>query len=43
MVLSGISTRHGFPITFASYLKVGFPMMLVSVAISTVFLLIRFG
>ena len=26
-----------------SYLKVGFPMMLVSVAISTVFLLIRFG
>ena len=43
VVLSGISTRHGFPITFASYLKVGFPMMLVSVAISTVFLLIRFG
>ena len=42
VVLSGISTRHGFPITFASYLKVGFPMMLVSVAISTVFLLIRF-
>ena len=43
VVLSGISTRHGFPITFASYFKVGFPMMLVSVAISTVFLLIRFG
>ena len=43
VVLSGIITRHGFPITFASYLKVGFPMMLVSVAISTVFLLIRFG
>ena len=43
VVLSGISPRHGFPITFASYFKVGFPMMLVSVAISTVFLLIRFG
>ena len=43
VVLSGISTRHGFPITVASYFKVGFPMMLVSVAISTVFLLIRFG
>ena len=42
VVLSGISNRHGFPITFASYFKVGFPFMLVSVAISTVFLLLRF-
>lgn len=28
VVLSGISNRHGFPITFASYFKVGFPLML---------------
>ena len=42
VVLSGISNRHGVPITFASYFKVGFPLMLVSVAISTVFLLLRF-
>ena len=42
VVLSGISNRHGFPITFASYFKVGFPLMLVSVAISTVVLLLRF-
>ena len=42
VVLSGISNRHGFPITFASYFKVGFPLMLVSVAISTGFLLLRF-
>lgn len=42
VVLSGIGNRHGFPITFASYFKVGFPLMLVSVAISTVFLLLRF-
>lgn len=42
VVLSGISNRHGFPITFANYFKVGFPLMLVSVAISTVFLLLRF-
>ena len=42
VVLSGISNRPGFPITFASYFKVGFPLMLVSVAISTVFLLLRF-
>lgn len=42
VVLSGISTKHGYPITFASYFKVGFPMMLVSVAISTVYLLVRY-
>ena len=28
VVLSGISNRHGFPITFASYFKVGFPLHL---------------
>lgn len=42
VVLSGISTRHGYPITFASYLKVGFPLMLVSILISTAYLLLRY-
>lgn len=42
VVLSGISAKHGHPITFARYTKVGFPMMLLSVIISTAFLLIRF-
>ena len=42
VVLSGISAKHGHPITFARYLRIGFPMMLMSVAISTVYLLVRF-
>ena len=42
VVLSGISTRHGYPITFSSYLKVGFPLMLVSILISTAYLLLRY-
>ena len=42
VVLSGISTRHGYPITFASYFKVGFPLMLVSILISTAYLLLRY-
>ena len=42
VVLSGISAKHGHPITFARYLRVGFPMMILSVAISTVYLLVRF-
>lgn len=43
VVLSDISTKHGYPITFKSYLKVGMPFMLLSVAISTVFLVVKFG
>lgn len=42
VVLSGISVKHGYPITFGGYFKVGFPMMLVSIAISTVYLLLRY-
>lgn len=42
VVLSGISAKHGHPITFARYLKVGFPMMVLSVLISMVYLLVRF-
>ena len=43
VVLSDISTKHGYPITFQSYLKTGMPFMLVSVGISMVFLLVKFA
>ena len=42
VVLSGISNREGHKITFMSFTKVGFPMMLVSVAICCAYLVIRF-
>lgn len=42
VVLSGISAKHGHPITFINYLKVGYPLMLLSIVISSVYLLIRF-
>ena len=42
VVLSGISNRHGFPIPFASYFKVGFPLMLLSVGICTIYMLLRY-
>ena len=42
VVLSDISTKHGYPITFKSYLKVGMPCMLLSIVISTVFLVVKF-
>lgn len=43
VVLSGISNKNGYPITFKSYTKIGFPLMIISIAISTVFLLIKFA
>lgn len=43
VVLSGISAKHGHPISFMGYLKVGYPMMLLSILISTVYLLIRYA
>lgn len=42
VVLSGISAKHGHTITFINYLKVGYPLMLLSIVISSVYLLIRF-
>lgn len=43
VVLSGISAKHGHPITFNQFLKVGFPTMIMSVAISTIYLVFRYG
>lgn len=43
VVLSGIGNKNGYPITFKNYIKVGFPLMIVSIIISTAFLLIKFA
>ena len=43
VVLTGIANRKGYPITFMDYLKVGLPMMLLSVVLATIYLLVLFG
>ena len=43
VVLSGNRKNNGHPITFGQYFKIGFPMMLLSIVVCTVFLLIRFA
>lgn len=43
VVLSGISAKNGHPITFIHFLKVGMPVMIISVAIASAYLLLRFG
>lgn len=42
VVASGLLEKYGHKISFKDYMKLGFPLMLLSVAISTVYLLIFF-
>lgn len=42
IVLASVGQKHGHPITFKEYFKVGFPIMILSIIISTVYLLIKF-
>ncbi len=42
LVTAGISERAGYRITYLGFLKIGFPSMLVTVAIGTIWLFIRF-
>jgi Na+/H+ antiporter NhaD/arsenite permease-like protein len=42
LVTAGISERAGYRITYLEWLKVGFPVMIITVVIGTVWLFIRF-
>ncbi len=42
MVTAGISERAGYPISYITFLKVGLPATIITVAIGTIWLLIRF-
>ena len=40
VVARGITEKHGYKISFLGYMKVAFPIMILSIAISTVYLLV---
>lgn len=42
LVLASVGQKHGYPITFKEYFKIGFPLMILSIIISTFYLLIQF-
>ncbi|MFL7840302.1 MAG: SLC13 family permease [Candidatus Promineifilaceae bacterium] len=42
MVTAGIADRAGFPITYAYFFRKGFPALLITVGLATIWLLIRF-
>ncbi len=43
VIVSGLLAKHGQKLSFGYYLKIGFPLMIVSIIISTVYLLIFFA
>ncbi|MDO4545514.1 MAG: ArsB/NhaD family transporter [Bacillota bacterium] len=43
VVMAGVSERNGHPITYLEFLKVGFPLMIMSIIICSIYLLIRFA
>lgn len=42
IVLASIGEKHGYPLSFKEYFKFGFPLMILSILISTVYLLVMF-
>lgn len=42
VVVAGISEKQGRPISFMEYTKIGFPMMLVSLLVSTAYIYLRY-
>jgi Na+/H+ antiporter NhaD/arsenite permease-like protein len=42
VIVAGIAERYGSPIKFRDYLKVGFPLMLLSISISSIYLYLFF-
>ena len=42
VIASGMLEKQGFKLSFVEYMKVGFPLMLVSVVISTAYIIVRY-
>lgn len=40
VVVAGLAAKQGYTISFRQYLKIGFPLMILSVALSTVYLIL---
>jgi Na+/H+ antiporter NhaD/arsenite permease-like protein len=42
LIVAGMSGKEGYPISFLQFLKYGFPLMLLSVSISTLYVWLRY-
>lgn len=42
LITAGLAAKEGYPITFLKFLKYGFPLMLLSIAISSLYIYLRY-
>jgi Na+/H+ antiporter NhaD/arsenite permease-like protein len=42
LVVAGLAAKEGHPISFVKYLIVGFPLMILSIIISTIYVYVRY-
>ncbi|MDQ0196458.1 ArsB/NhaD family transporter [Paenibacillus wynnii] len=42
LIVAGLAGKEGYPITFMKYLKYGFPLMILSIVISSVYIYFRY-
>lgn len=42
LIAAGMSAKEGEPITFMRFIKFGFPLMLLSIVISSIYILLRY-
>jgi Na+/H+ antiporter NhaD/arsenite permease-like protein len=42
LIVAGLSAKEGYPIKFIAYMKIAFPLMLLSIVISSVYIYIRY-
>ncbi|KIL37584.1 membrane protein [Cohnella kolymensis] len=42
LVTAGLSAKEGYPITFVKFLKYGFPLMLISIVLSSIYIYLRY-
>jgi Na+/H+ antiporter NhaD/arsenite permease-like protein len=42
LIVAGLAGKEGYPITFMKYLKYGFPLMIISIVLSSVYIYLRY-
>ncbi|MDR0271172.1 ArsB/NhaD family transporter [Paenibacillus sp.] len=42
LIVAGMSAKEGYPIKFAQFLKYGFPLMLISIVLSSIYVFVRY-
>ena len=43
VVLTSISSKEGYPISFMQFTKVGFPVMILTMVVATIYMFLRYG